>query len=74
MEVPKNKSGYGRSVITELVPYELGGAARLLFSPEGVRCRLDTPGKWLAPVMNKSRGGSITKNAGAPAENNNPCA
>ena len=74
VEVPKNKSGYGRSVITELVPYELGGTARLLFSPEGVRCRLDIPGKWLAPVMNKSRGRSITKNAGEPAENNNPCA
>jgi PAS domain S-box-containing protein len=46
--VPSN-SGYGRSVITELVPYELGGTAHLVFSPEGVRCRLDIPAKWLAP-------------------------
>jgi PAS domain S-box-containing protein len=46
VEVPSN-SGYGRSVITELVPYELGGTARLLFSPEGVRYRLDIPAKWL---------------------------
>jgi PAS domain S-box-containing protein len=40
--------GYGRSVISELVPYELGGEARLLFSLEGVRCRLDIPPKWLS--------------------------
>lgn len=33
VEVP-SKSGYGSSVITELVPYELGGTARLEFSPE----------------------------------------
>jgi hypothetical protein len=31
--VPSN-SGYGRSAIPELVPYELGGTAHLLFSPE----------------------------------------
>ena len=43
-------------MITELVSYELGGTDRLLFAPEGVRCRLEIPGKWLAPVVNKSRG------------------
>ena len=48
VHVPSN-SGYGRTVITELVPYELGGTARLLFSPEGVRYRLDIPAIWLAP-------------------------
>jgi hypothetical protein len=36
VKVP-NSSGYGRSVITELVPYELGGTACLPFSPKGVR-------------------------------------
>jgi hypothetical protein len=35
VKVP-NSSGYGRSVITELVPYELGSTARLPFSPKGV--------------------------------------
>jgi len=49
VKVPGN-SGYGRRVITELVPYELGGTARLLFPPEGVHCRLDVPAKWLAPA------------------------
>jgi PAS domain S-box-containing protein len=48
VEVPNN-SGFGTSVITELVPYELGGAARLQFSREGVRYQLDIPAKWLAP-------------------------
>ena len=51
-----SRSGYGSSVITELVPYELGGIARLLFSPEGVRCRLEIPAKWLAPSASKTTG------------------
>jgi PAS domain S-box-containing protein len=61
VEVPSN-SGYGSSVITELVPYELGGTARLVFSPEGVRCQLEIPAKWLARPANKSQGKSRTRN------------
>jgi len=52
VEAPSN-SGFGRRVIVELVPYELGGEARLAFSPEGIQCRLDIPAKWLAPAMTK---------------------
>jgi len=48
--VAPGTAGYGRRVITEIVPYELGGTARLLFPPEGVRCRLNVPAKWLAPA------------------------
>jgi PAS domain S-box-containing protein len=59
VKVPSN-SGYGRSVITDLVPYELGGKVHLAFSPEGVQCRLDIPAKWLAPPANKSKGKSGT--------------
>jgi PAS domain S-box-containing protein len=51
-------SGYGRSVITELMSYELGGTARLLFSPEGVRCRLDIPAIWLAPAETEQENGA----------------
>jgi two-component sensor histidine kinase len=58
VEVPNN-SGYGRSVITELVPYELGGTARLVFSPEGVRCRLDIPAIWLAPAATEQENGAV---------------
>jgi two-component sensor histidine kinase len=39
--------GYGTSVIKELLPYELGGVVNLVFAPEGVRCRLEIPRKWL---------------------------
>jgi two-component sensor histidine kinase len=65
VRVPSN-SGFGRSVITELLPYELGGTARLLFSPGGVRCRLDIPAKWLA--VNKSKGRSRTRSGAARHE------
>jgi PAS domain S-box-containing protein len=46
VQAPRN-SGYGTSVIAELLPYELGGTARLAFNQEGVQCRLDIPAKWL---------------------------
>jgi PAS domain S-box-containing protein len=39
--------GYGTSVIKDLIPYELGGVVDLVFAPEGVRCRLEIPRKWL---------------------------
>jgi PAS domain S-box-containing protein len=54
VQAPGN-SGYGRSVISELVPYELGGEARLEFSPGGVQCRLDIPAKWLTPSGGRDR-------------------
>jgi PAS domain S-box-containing protein len=72
VQVPNN-SGYGTSVITELVPYELGGTARLLFSPEGVRCRLDIPAKWLAPPANRSKGKSRTTDGTCGTKEINPC-
>ena len=42
VEAPK-KSGYGTSVVRDLVPYEFGGTVDLSFAPEGVRCRLEIP-------------------------------
>jgi PAS domain S-box-containing protein len=39
--------GYGTSVVKDLIPYELGGVVDLVFAPEGVRCRLEIPRKWL---------------------------
>jgi PAS domain S-box-containing protein len=58
VKAPSN-FGYGRSVITELVSYELGGTARLLFSPEGIRCRLDIPAIWLAPAATEQENGAV---------------
>jgi PAS domain S-box-containing protein len=42
------RSSYGTSVITNLVPYELGGTAELAFAAEGVRWRLNIPADWIA--------------------------
>ena len=39
----QKKSGYGTSVVRDLIPYELGGTVDLSFTPEGVRCRLEIP-------------------------------
>jgi PAS domain S-box-containing protein len=44
---PSSRIGYGTSVIRDLIPYELGGTADLAFPPEGVRCRLQIPERWL---------------------------
>jgi two-component sensor histidine kinase len=45
--VASSKSGYGTSVVRELIPYELGGAVDLALAREGVRCRLEIPGERL---------------------------
>ena len=43
-----SKSGYGTGVISDLIPYELGGKVDLAFLPNGVRCRVEIPGEWVA--------------------------
>jgi PAS domain S-box-containing protein len=45
--VHPSNTGYGRKIISELVPYELGGEARLVLSSDGVHCRLYIPAKWI---------------------------
>ena len=39
-------SGYGTSVIHDLIPYELGGDVDYVLAPEGIRCKLEIPAKW----------------------------
>jgi PAS domain S-box-containing protein len=41
-----SRSGYGTSIIRELIPFELGGEGELSFAPNGTRCRLEIPGEW----------------------------
>ena len=36
-------SGYGTTLIRNLVPHELGGTVNLEFVPDGVRCRMEIP-------------------------------
>jgi two-component sensor histidine kinase len=45
--VPPTRSGFGNSVVRELIPYELGGLVELAHLPEGVRCRLQISAHWL---------------------------
>jgi PAS domain S-box-containing protein len=45
-------SGYGSSVLRDLIPYELGGSVDYEFAPEGVRCRVELPAKWLRKCAN----------------------
>jgi PAS domain S-box-containing protein len=49
------QSGYGTSVIRDLIPFELGGAVELTFAPEGTRCRLEIPAEWASKVNRQSR-------------------
>ena len=37
------QSGYGTSLILELIPHELGGKVDLVFAAEGVCCRIEIP-------------------------------
>ena len=46
--VANGNSGYGTSVIRDLIPYELGGAVDYALDPEGVICKLEIPGRWLS--------------------------
>jgi PAS domain S-box-containing protein len=38
--VPPTRSGFGTSVVRELVPYELAGTADIMHLPDGVGCKL----------------------------------
>ena len=46
--VAPGPSGYGSFVIRDLIPYELGGSVDYVLAPEGVRCRVEIPAKWLS--------------------------
>jgi PAS domain S-box-containing protein len=39
------KSGYGTSLIRDLVPHELGGSVDLVFAPHGVCCTIEIPAR-----------------------------
>jgi PAS domain S-box-containing protein len=45
------RSGYGTSVIRELLPYELGGTVDLVFAADGVRCKLEIPAEWVGSAQ-----------------------
>jgi PAS domain S-box-containing protein len=49
------QSGYGTSIIRELIPFELGGTVELSFAPEGARCRLEIPSEWVGRIAEAAR-------------------
>jgi two-component sensor histidine kinase len=53
--------GYGSSVIRELIPYELGGSVDYVFAPDGVRCKVEIPGKWLSNGVRQRRNLGATR-------------
>jgi two-component sensor histidine kinase len=45
--VPQIHSGYGTSVIRDMIPYSLGGAVNLIHARDGVRCKVEIPDRWV---------------------------
>jgi two-component sensor histidine kinase len=41
------RSGYGSSVIRDVITYELGGTSELVFAAEGVQCTFEIPPEWI---------------------------
>jgi PAS domain S-box-containing protein len=41
-------TGYGTSVIRDLIPYELGGTVDYVLAHSGIRCKLEIPSRWLS--------------------------
>jgi two-component sensor histidine kinase len=57
-----SQTGFGTSVIRELIPFELGGTVDLTFANDGLQCRLEIPDDWLssdAPIGDASRGSDL---------------
>jgi two-component sensor histidine kinase len=46
--VPPARSGLGTDIISQSIPYELGGNVEHVYRSEGVRCRLAIPATWLS--------------------------
>jgi PAS domain S-box-containing protein len=45
---PPGRSGYGTSIVREVIPFELGGSVDLVFAADGVQCRLEIPAEWVS--------------------------
>ena len=45
--VTSSGSGYGTTVIRDVIPYELGGSVDYVLAADGVRCKMQIPARWL---------------------------
>jgi PAS domain S-box-containing protein len=52
------RSGYGTSIVRELIPFELGGLVNLTFAPAGLHCRLEIPADWIQGVGSSDSDGA----------------
>jgi two-component system, chemotaxis family, CheB/CheR fusion protein len=43
----QGRSGYGTSVIRDLIPYELRGTVDIVRASDGIHCTLEIPARWL---------------------------
>jgi two-component sensor histidine kinase len=59
--VPPARSGFGTSVVRELIPYEFGGRVDLMHPAEGVRANLEIPARWLRAGIETRRHPSIER-------------
>jgi PAS domain S-box-containing protein len=53
-----SQSGYGTSVVRELIPFELDGTVNLTFAKDGLRCRLEIPGDWISRGVSGDENGA----------------
>ena len=67
MVVPKT-TGYGTSVIRDLIPYELDGAVDYELGREGARCRVEIPAKWLSQGSAQSPPDAVEQSVVSAAE------
>jgi hypothetical protein len=57
---------YGANLTCDLIPYELDGAVDLEFAPDGLRCRIEIPLKWMSGLPSVASP-IATGDAGSPA-------
>jgi PAS domain S-box-containing protein len=53
--VPPTRSGFGTSIVRELIPYELGGSVEPEYPSAGFRCKVEIPGHWITTGISPAR-------------------
>jgi PAS domain S-box-containing protein len=61
-------TGYGTSIIRDLIPYELGGAVDYELGHDGARCRVEIPAKWLSQAIAQSTPDAVVQSGVSAAE------
>jgi PAS domain S-box-containing protein len=67
--LPPSQSGYGTSIIRDLIPFELGGKVELNFASKGIRCRLEIPADWINTDRQLTQEPGVLRSAHAVSRN-----